>query len=620
MASRSGQIAGRCVVLCALVVVWIASSSFASAAEAVENREPIEGLSSSRSSAEKHRFSPGNRVPFAVHNIGPYANPSETYDFYSIPFCSPSDVQKERPDLGDALGGELKESALYDIRFLQNVDKQSLCKVSYTESDVAELRKAVLKNYYFKLDIDDMPLWGFLGIVDAAASSASAEEAVYLYPHLHFKIGVYKNQYVTEVNVSTPSQYRVRLEKSKPLSFAYSYSVTWFESDVPFSERMEAYKRNPFFARAVEIQWFYILFSLMLVSLLVFLVFIIISRILKRDVERYANAHPDEGMLESGWKLLHADVFRVPHEPFRRSILSSLIGTGVQLMALAVVLFTLGLFDVFDHTNRGKLYATMLFVYALTSGIAGHVSTRFYIGLGGERWVHNCIFTVVLFPLPVFVVWAFLNSVALTYESMAALPFLSILKIFLLWGFVTFPLTILGAVTGKRRAQPFEFPCKSRTVAREVPRGPWTTNPIVTTAIAGFVSFSSIYVEIYYLFVSLWGRQLYTPYSIMLITFALLVLVTSCVTVAITYHHLALEDHRWWIRSVLTGGSAAFVLFAYCFFFLPEQSDMQGFLQVSFYFGYMFLICYAFFIILGTVGFLSSFFFVTKIYRAVKFD
>ena len=45
---------------------------------------------------------------------------------------------------------------------------------------------------------------------------------------------------------------------------------------------------------------------------------------------------------------------------------------------------------------------------------------------------------------------------------------------------------------------------------------------------------------------------------------------------------------------------------------------MFGFMQTSFYFGYMLVISYAFFLMLGFVGFYSCLFFVRKIYRTIK--
>ena len=63
-----------------------------------------------------------------------------------------------------------------------------------------------------------------------------------------------------------------------------------------------------------------------------------------------------------------------------------------------------------------------------------------------------------------------------------------------------------------------------------------------------------------------------------------------------------------------------FFVFAYCFFYYFERSSMFGFMQTSFFFGYMLMASYAAFIMLGTIGFVSSFFFVRRIYAAIKCD
>ena len=137
---------------------------------------------------------------------------------------------------------------------------------------------------------------------------------------------------------------------------------------------------------------------------------------------------------------------------------------------------------------------------------------------------------------------------------------------------------------------------------------------------AGFLPFSAIYIELHYIFASVWGHKLYTLYGILSIAVLMLIIVTSFITVALTYFQLAIEDHRWWWRSLFSGGSTGFFVFAYCFFYYFERSGMFGFMQTSFFFGYMLMASYAAFIMLGTVGFLSSLVFVRRIYGAIKCD
>ncbi|AQL08195.1 Transmembrane 9 superfamily member 4 [Zea mays] len=67
-------------------------------------------------------------------------------------------------------------------------------------------------------------------------------------------------------------------------------------------------------------------------------------------------------------------------------------------------------------------------------------------------------------------------------------------------------------------------------------------------AMAGFLPFSAIYIELYYIFASVWGHRIYTIYSILFIVFIILLIVTAFITVALTYFQLAAEDHEWWWR------------------------------------------------------------------------
>jgi len=96
--------------------------------------------------------------------------------------------------------------------------------------------------------------------------------------------------------------------------------------------------------------------------------------------------------------------------------------------------------------------------------------------------------------------------------------------------------------------------------------------------------------------------------------------VTCCITVALTYFQLSMEDHRWWWNSFLSGGSTGLFIYGYSIFYYIYRSRMFGMLQASFYFSYMAVLCYYFFVILGTVGFYSSLIFVRRIYKNLKFD
>jgi hypothetical protein len=67
-------------------------------------------------------------------------------------------------------------------------------------------------------------------------------------------------------------------------------------------------------------------------------------------------------------------------------------------------------------------------------------------------------------------------------------------------------------------------------------------------ALAGFLPFSLILNELYCIFASAWGYNIYSTYGFLLLLSTLLLMTTALVTVALTYFQLAAEDYRWWWR------------------------------------------------------------------------
>jgi len=59
-------------------------------------------------------------------------------------------------------------------------------------------------------------------------------------------------------------------------------------------------------------------------------------------------------------------------------------------------------------------------------------------------------------------------------------------------------------------------------------------------------------------------------------------------------------------------------IYAYCFFYYFNHSGMNGFLQTAFYFLYMADIAFAFFLMMGAIGFHSAWACVQYIYSNVK--
>lgn len=558
---------------------------------------------------DDQRYDPQEKVPVFVDHIVPENNPSESYRYYTLKFCKPHDMKYKSQTLGEVLGGSRKVYSKYDIPFSVDIPHEVLCTEKLEADDVEAFRHAILNKYHFTMYYDEVQLRGLVGEVDSKGD-------VYLYT-THVFTMTFNRDRVIDAKIAPDASAKTLLPATgKALDVTFAYSVHWTPTEVTFEDR-SANNAGVLYEDEVEIQWFSIVNSIVLAVLISGFLIFIVMKVLKKDYQRYAQLEEEEEQEETGWKRLHADVFRFP--PYR-ALFCSILGCGMQMILIFLCMLTLAVVGVFYPYGRGTAYAAMVVIYSLTAVIAGYVSGSMYKKLNGTAWVHNVLVTVTLFVIPVFIVWAFLNTVAIFYSSTAALPFGTIVALFALYFLVTFPLTLAGAIAGKNYTSEFDAPTRTKFQPREIPPAPIYRKMGVQVAIAGFLPFSAIYVELYYVFVSIWGHQNITPFGILYLVFVILCIITACITVSLTYLQLSTEDHEWWWRSILTGGATSFYCLAYCFYFLMTESTMNGFLQISFYFGYMGLLCYALFLMGGAIGFFSSLTFVREIYRTIKSD
>jgi transmembrane 9 superfamily protein 2/4 len=91
----------------------------------------------------------------------------------------------------------------------------------------------------------------------------------------------------------------------------FTYDVFWEKSDIEWSNRWDAYlvANSP----NDKVHWFSITNSIMIVLFLTVMIAMILVRALRKDIAQYNDPSSlEEAKEESGWKLVHGDVFRPP--------------------------------------------------------------------------------------------------------------------------------------------------------------------------------------------------------------------------------------------------------------------------------------------------------------------
>lgn len=567
-----------------------------------------------------HRYKAGDPIPFYANKVGPFRNPSETYAYFDFPFCSPvgpmaAHVKEKKLTLGEALNGDRLVSAPYEIAFLVEEDARILCTKRLHREEVSQFRSAVAKDYYTQMYFDDLPIWAFMGRSDSWQRYERNDNKYFLFNHTLFEI-IYNKDRVIEISARTDPNSVIELTEDEEVDVKFMYTVKWKETESPFAKRMEKYTQSALLPHHLDIHRSSILYSCVEVLMLIGGLLMFYVRVIKEDISKYAN---DEELAndqeETGWKYIHGDVFRFPKY---KSLFAAALGSGTQLFMLMLFIIILGVVGIFHPYDRGVLLETLVIVYAITSVIAGYMSVSFYYQFEGSNWVRNLFLTGSLFLGPIFLTFCFLNTVAIAYKANAALPLGTIVVISLLWAFLASPLLLLGGIAGKNSKSEFKAPCRTTNCPREIPLLRWYRGILPQMAMAGILPFSVLYMELYYIFNTVWGHRIFTMYGILSIVFVILLIVTAFVNVALTYFQLAAEDYEWWWRSFLCGGSTGLYIYGYCFHYYFTRTDMSGLLQISFFFGYMACVCYGIFLMLGTVGFFASLLFVRHLYGSIK--
>jgi len=603
-------------------------------------------------------YEEGAKLDIVANKLTSPKNPLP-FDYYYLPFCKGAEEKELPVNLGQLLVGERAKITPYEASLLVEETCKVLCTKTLNTEDVQKFTEKIKESYRVRLNLDNLPV-----VVKAETASGQASfqlgypvgfqegDNTYINNHLRFIISYHKPEESKSLvsRSGTGDVYRIVgfevvpfsvqhefswggdrpktcpvavSSQSRPQRVANGASVT-FTYDVVFEESpiKWATRWDPLLNASEEqrqIQWFSIINSLMITLFLTGLVAMIMLRTVHQDFARYNRLEEDEDIHdETGWKLVHGDVFRSPPYP---KLFAVVCGTGAQLVAMAFVTLIFAVLGFLSPANRGGLLQALIAMYILSCTQSGYISARVYKTIGGKEWKNVTLYAGILFPAIVFSVFFIINIFVWSTGSNGAVSFLTLLLLLFLWFGISIPIVFLGAYFGYRK-KAYEIPVRTNQIARQVPRQPWYSNGIMTSLIGGVLPFGAVFIELVFILSSLWQNQIYYMFGFLFAVFVILTLTSGEISIVLCYLKLCNEDYRWWWYSIFTSGSSALYLFGYSIFYLATQPNFKGigFVSVVLYLGYMFLISLAFFLLTGFIGFYSCFWFTRKIYSSIRVD
>ncbi len=584
------------------------------------------------------------------------------YEWYSLPFCRPSEVEHVAENLGEVMRGDRIVNSMYEISMNLEESCKLLCTAKLSAAQMSAFSSKVGEDYRVNWIVDNLPAatrvvepalsggnsriitiyergfpLGFRGSPDIPGTLAGVN---YLYNHhrlvlkyhtdadfegarlVGFEVEPFSVKHAGSGGGGVPLSCSTSAPVThsmapQPLNvggeISWSYDVQWEWSDVKWASRWDVY----LYATDEEIHWFSIVNSMMIVLFLTSLLAMIMLRTLRRDLRRYNEAESkEEASEESGWKLVHGDVFRPPR---RAALLSVFVGTGVQVLGMAVITMAFAVLGFLSPSNRGALMQALILLFVLMGVLAGYVSARLYKTLRGTDWRTTTLKTACMFPGIVFTIFFTLNLFIWGQKSSGAVPFGTLVALLLMWFGISVPLVYLGSYFGYKR-QAVEHPTKTNLIPRALPEKPWYTGPTFSVLVGGILPFGAVFVEVFFILSSIWLHQYYYVFGFLFVVFLILLVSCAEISIVMCYFQLCAEDYLWWWRAFLTSASSGLYLFIYSLFYMSTKMVMTRSVSVLLYVGYMFIASLSFSMLTGAVGFASCYLFVHAIYGAVKVE
>ena len=582
------------------------------------------------------------------------------FDLYYLDICAPEDISLIPSNLGEKLLSGKSYQTDFELSVNESKIGQLLCTKKISKTAYKRIINLIEKEYFVNYFLDNLPVGLAHTYFNISTKEIRYNTGVPIgfikdnqaYINNYFRINVQLNKIIIPVLAN-----KTKRDDDDEYINVTAYDIIGFTIE-PFSIKMKNVNdkinkiinsgieyENQVFNASEEIIFRYDTFytytdtmyeeryfkffsgdkfihsnSIYISGLIIILLLIILTYIYIRAIKSETEIHnekvaSDDIINEYGWRNIAFDVFR---RPIRSDILSSLMGTGVQLLIMVLYSLSFVVLGIIQPKSGGSYFTLLAMVYIFLSLISGYGSARFYKMVHGLNWLRVCVFTAILFPMILILILSSTNGLYYLEGSTTYVQFKNFFSLFSLWIIGTIPLIFIGTMVGLSQ-QRIKLPCGVNPVPGILSKNnyPWYLRVRYAWFLTGFPPFFAIFVELFYIMDSMWKQDFYALSKYLLLSIIILIIISSLIGILFTYLNLCKGDYRWWWKSFIVSASPAIYIIIFSIFYLFKLKFKQ-ITTFLIYINFMILFSVIIALICGSTGLYFTFLFLENIYSKIR--
>lgn len=151
--------------------------------------------------------------------------------------------------------------------------------------------------------------------------------------------------------------------------------------------------------------------------------------------------------------------------------------------------------------------------FLLNGFVSGSIYKQAFFPRTSPQWQRAMIISCAGLPAIIAIGYSLLCLMSISYGSLTSFPFRNIFVVILFWLIICLPLHTLGTILGRSLKGNPNYPCRVASLPSPIAPAAFYAKPSFIIGVSGLLPFGAIFIEIFFIFASIWSYKYYYVYG-----------------------------------------------------------------------------------------------------------